>query len=252
MAYQQMASLYDRLMEDAPYDAWVTFTEEVLKKYQVKPEKIVDLGCGTGQITARLAKQRYQMIGIDNSVNMLTAAEHRASKEQLPITFIQQDLRDINGVENIDVAISYCDVMNYITDKNDLQVVFQQIEQILRPGGLLLFDIHSINHVENFYVNQTFADVQDEVSYIWFCIEGDQRGEMYHDLTFFVEMESGSYQRFEEYHHQRTYPIIVYKHLLEEAGFYNLSVYNDFSTYNTTIDEKAERIFIVAEKKSRA
>lgn len=246
-AYHQMANLYDKLMDDAPYDQWVEFTREIFSQSGKNIQTIADLGCGTGQITTRLAHQGYQAAGIDNSVDMLSVARQRADQENVSIQWIHQDLQQLEGLKNLDAAVSYCDVMNYITDENALRSVFNRVVSLLKTGGLFIFDVHSVNQVEQFYVNQTFADVQDDVSYIWFCSAGEESGEMHHDLTFFVS-DGKKYDRFEEYHHQKTYFIDFYKKLLTEAGFEIYGLYADFAI-NTDFDEgKAQRIFIIAEK----
>lgn len=249
LAYQQMAYVYDQLMTDAPYEQWLQFTKEVFKRSGRQITRVADLGCGTGEITALLAEKNYQMTGIDFSADMLTYAEQKASTRSLAIQWLQQDIRELQGPTNLDAVISYCDVMNYITTEKELTAVFQRVAASLKQGGLFLFDVHSLYHVHHHCINQTFADVMDDISYIWFCIEGDYPGEMYHDLTFFTQ-NGRFYTRFDEYHHQRTFAVNVYKRLLSEAGFENLHVYADFSLKEQHHADKAERIFFAAEKRS--
>ncbi|MBR3120203.1 MULTISPECIES: class I SAM-dependent DNA methyltransferase [Oceanobacillus] len=249
MAYQQMASLYDQLMVNAPYDAWVSFTEEMIKQTGKEAERIADLGCGTGEIATRLAERGYHITGVDYSTEMLTHAAHKAEEKNLSIQWIHQDLTKLTGLFEYDVAISYCDVMNYITEPMDLQKSFHNIANCLKEGGLFIFDVHSLSHVEKNYMNQTFAEVTDEASYIWFCSAGDDPGEMFHDLTFFA-LEEETYKRFDEFHHQKTYPVTFYKKILKESGFENIKLFADFSTKVNNVDENSERIFFLAEKRS--
>jgi len=249
MAYQQMAYLYDQLMVDAPYDEWVLLTEKIIANSGKKVKKIADLGCGTGEITTRLATKGYNLTGIDYSTDMLTYAEHKASKNNLSIQWLHQDLITLNGLSDYDIAISYCDVINYITTEADLENVFRNVAASLIDGGMFIFDVHSLYQVEHHYINQTFADVTDDASYIWFCTAGEERGEMFHDLTFFSR-EGQTYTRFDEFHHQKTYSIEFYKKLLHQSGFENVKIYADFSLKANHIDEKAERIFFLAEKRS--
>lgn len=246
MTYQQMASVYDHFMADAPYDDWVYFTTEIVKNKKVK--RIIDLGCGTGEITIRMSELGYDLVGLDYSEEMLTYAAQKAYKKRLPITWLQQDLTKMEGLTDFDLAISYCDVINYITEEKDIANVFERTFKSLNSGGTFIFDVHSMYQVEANYKNSTFAEVLDEMSYIWFCSEGDEKGEMYHDLTFFVHEKNNSYQRFDETHHQRTYPIPFYEKLLSEAGFTNIKVYADFSFEWNQNQEQMERIFFVAEK----
>ena len=248
MAYQQMANLYDKLMADAPYDQWAQLTKEILGYANLSINKIADLGCGTGQVTTRLAKIGYQMTGVDYSVDMLSYAEQRASEDKLSIQWINQDLREMDGLTEMDAVISYCDVMNYITTQEELNEVFANVAKMLKENGMFLFDVHSLQHVENDLVNQTFATVDEDMSSIWFCSEGDEPGEMFHDLTFFVSTGK-SYVRFDEFHHQKTFSIAEYRNLLELNGLQIRNIYGDFSLKAESLHENTERIFFVAEKR---
>ncbi|MDY0396741.1 class I SAM-dependent DNA methyltransferase [Virgibacillus halophilus] len=248
MSYQELALYYDRFMADAPYDEWVTFMKEVFSKYQLSGKRVADLGCGTGEIAWRIAAENYQVIAIDNSENMLSIAAQKADKQKVPIEFLHQDLRELQGLSELDAAVSFCDVINYIVEPEDLRKVFQATSESLRIGGLFVFDVHSISHVEADLIDHTFALEEADCSYIWFCTAGDMPGEMYHDLTFFVrEKSSELYRRFEETHHQRTYDVAFYKSLLLESGFAVKSVCGDFGLNNPVSDE-TERIFFIAEK----
>jgi|SRR5690625_533767 len=250
MAYGQMGYVYDPFMKDAPYDQWLTFTQEIIKKSGIDVKKIADLGCGTGELTIKLAKEGYQLIGVDYSINMLSHADQKSRQENLGIQWIHQDLRELEGLHQLDVAVSFCDVMNYITSKSDLKNVFERIAQALKPGGLFMFDIHSLNYVNNYLVNNRFTEVTDDMAYIWYCIAGEQPGEIYHELTFFTLESDGKYDRMNEFHHQRTYDVQDYKKILIAVGFENPVLYSDFSLKSNDLTEKAERIFIVTKKRS--
>jgi len=247
MTYQNLASLYDRLMEHAPYDKWFDFTKEIIHHYNINVTSIADLGCGTGEITIKLAQAGYHLYGIDYSAEMLAHASEKGFQQGVNITWLKQDLRSLEGLSNIDIALSYCDVINYLPEKTDLKTAFGNVYDLLKQGGLFIFDVHSIDHVQNNLVNKTFADVSEDYSYIWFCEAGERQGEMFHDLTFYT-LEGEHYIRFDEFHHQKTYPAEVYKLLLEESGFENIEMYADFSLNRNKSLEKCERIFFLAKK----
>lgn len=249
MAYKQMGAVYDPFMKDAPYDEWLTFTHELINRSGKNIKNIADLGCGTGEITIRLAKEGFQLYGVDYSIDMLTYADQKSRVENIPVQWIHQDLRNLEGLANLDMAISYCDVMNYITSESDLKNVFSRIAQSLKPGGLFIFDVHSLHHVTHDLINNSFTEVTDKMAYIWECMEGDHPGEMFHELTFFIS-EDERYHRIDEFHHQRTFPIEVYEKILTEVGFEKTVLYSDFSLESGNLDEKAKRIFIVTEKRS--
>ncbi|SDK52910.1 class I SAM-dependent DNA methyltransferase [Sediminibacillus albus] len=247
MSYAKLAFVYDLLMEDAPYDEWAAFAQSMFSGQNDNVRSIIDLGCGTGQITKRLSKSGYKMTGIDNSEEMLSLAKHSAAEEQQNIEWFHADLRKMKGFHSFDAAISFCDVINYITDEESLSTVFGNINRTLKHHGLFLFDIHSLNHVEEDLAGQTFAEIYEDISYVWLCQPGAEAGEVYHDLTFFVLDKEDKYQRFDERHHQRTFPLAVYQRLLKEQGFEISGVYGDFSVSPLTT-EKAERIFLACKK----
>ena len=76
--YNHFAYIYDVLMDDVDYSGWVDYIERILKIYGVKPARIVDLACGTGNITIMLKARGYDVIGIDQSEDMLSVAKDKA------------------------------------------------------------------------------------------------------------------------------------------------------------------------------
>ncbi|MRH43058.1 methyltransferase domain-containing protein [Aquibacillus halophilus] len=247
MSYAKMAQVYDILMEDAPYDQWLEFTKIMFAKYGREIIDIADLGCGTGQITRRLADSGFNVIGVDNSTDMLTYAEQAADREKLSIQWVHQDLRKLDGFNELDAVVSFCDVINYIVDIEEVEVVFKNVNQMLKTNGLFIFDVHSINHVEHDLKGKTFAEIYDDISYVWMCEEGENEGEVFHDLTFFV-LDGDHYQRFDERHHQRTYYEDFYKDLLKRQGFFIHGLYADFSSVKNKSTRDSERLFFVCEK----
>ena len=77
--YEDFALVYDRFMDETPYEEWCQFVVGRLKQDQITDGILLDLGCGTGSMTELLAKQGYDMIGVDLSDSMLDIAiEKRA------------------------------------------------------------------------------------------------------------------------------------------------------------------------------
>lgn len=248
--YTHFASVYDAFMEEAPYDKWVSFTKDICKKHQLSPDSIVDLGCGTGEIALRLADEGYAVTGVDMAQDMLTIAEQKSQLHSQRISWVHQDIRTLTGMKQMDLAVSYCDVMNYITEEDEINQTFKGIYDCLRHDGLFIFDIHGMQYVENALVEHTFSDVNDQMAYIWNCFGGESAGEMFHELTFFVKQNEG-YRRFDEDHHQRTYETSFYTKTLQQVGFSKIEIYTDFSVKNQNQEQSGERIFIVAQKQSR-
>lgn len=247
MTYQHFAYLYDQLMAHAPYDEWTKFTQEMIRSHHHSIHRIVDLGCGTGEITIRLANAGYDVTGVDISTDMLTCASEKALQKNISVNWVHQDITKLEGFHEVDLCTSYCDVMNYMTNLEDIESVFWHVYNSLAPNGLFIFDIHHIHYAEHFLMDQTFTDVSDDLAYIWECERGENRGEMYHHLTFFKK-NGEMYSRFDEIHRQQTYETEMYEKVLKKCGFSKIEFYRDFITKKIISSDEGERIFVVAKK----
>jgi hypothetical protein len=114
----------------------------------------------------------------------------------------------------------------------------------LKPGGLFIFDVHTPFKIKEIFGNEVFIETDEKVSYIWECEYREEREEVVHSLTFFVQTGEELYQRYEECHHQRAYSLSGLQCWLEEAGFINISISGDFTFQ--PIHAESERAFFVA------
>ena len=99
-AYSGFAALYDMFMDNIPYEEWGQYLVGLLKEYQVDQGIIAELGCGTGKITELLAMEGYDMIGIDNSEEMLQIAREKLlayeeNDKRKNILYLLQDMREM-------------------------------------------------------------------------------------------------------------------------------------------------------------
>ncbi|EIJ78949.1 MCP methyltransferase, CheR-type [Bacillus methanolicus PB1] len=247
MSYGRFAYLYDKLMKDAPYDKWVEIVLAKLKKYNVEGKELLDLACGTGELSVRLSKAGFRVTGVDLSSDMLTVARAKADENGQSIRFFQQSMAELDGLGQFDAVCIFCDSLNYLETEEDVRKAFKNVAQHLKKDGVLLFDVHSIYKIMQVFMNETFAVVQEDISYIWQCYKGNYPNSIEHDLVFFVlDEETGQYDRFEELHVQRTFSVNYYENWLKEAGFEMLEIFSDF--HDCRHDDKAERIFFIARK----
>ena len=216
MMYETFARVYDTFMDEIPYDDWAGFLIREMRKDGIRDGLVLDLGCGTGQITKRLALAGYDMIGVDASVDMLQAAQERRGGSD--ILYLQQDMREFELYGTVRCVISTCDSLNYITEEEDLLKVFQLVNNYLDPGGLFLFDMNSMHHYEKLLSDNTFAESRDEGSFIWEnSYDADTRINEY-DLTLFLQREDGLFERFLETHRERAWSVREVEALLGAAG----------------------------------
>ncbi|MFS0595948.1 methyltransferase domain-containing protein [Peribacillus frigoritolerans] len=247
MTYERFAYVYDELMKDAPYEKWLMILTAKLEQYGIGGRKVLDLACGTGEITVELAQHGFEVTGVDLSDEMLLVANEKAVKLGLSIPLFQQNMAELEGLGQFDCVTIFCDSLNYLRDEEDIVKTFSHVHEHLKDGGLFMFDIHSLYKMEEIFSDHTFAVNGEEVSYIWDCFPGEEPYSVEHDLSFFVrDEESGLYDRFDELHYQRTYPVEQYKKWLEQAGFTVSEILADLE--EAPLVTETERILFVASK----
>jgi SAM-dependent methyltransferase len=247
MSYEHFAYLYDGLMQEAPYDEWVQFVKTRIENYKVNGKDLLDLACGTGELSVRFAKEGLKVTGIDLSADMLAVAQAKAEDEGVRIPFFEQNMVDLVGQGQFDIIGIFCDSLNYLQSEDDVVLTFANVYEHLNEGGVFFFDVHSIFKITEGFINQTFALNEDHLAYIWNSFPGDFPNSVEHELSFFVlDGRTGKYDRFDELHLQRTFPIQQYSKWLTDAGFELLEISADFEKTEPQTD--SERIFFVARK----
>ncbi|RDU35451.1 SAM-dependent methyltransferase [Neobacillus piezotolerans] len=248
MSYGHFAYLYDGLMEEAPYDGWVRLVLDAWEKYGPCGEKsLLDLGCGTGELSLRFARNGFSVTGVDLSADMLSVARAKSEEAGLSIPFYEQDMAQLELPDSYGVIGIFCDSLNYLRKEDEVKSTFSHALSHLAPGGLLVFDVHSPQKIERGFVNHSFSLNGDSVSYIWDSFSGEEPLSVEHEISFFVLDESdGRYDRFDEMHYQRTYPPETYRDWLMEVGFKAVSITADFT--NSEPKPDSERIFFIAKK----
>ncbi|MCQ2509615.1 MAG: class I SAM-dependent methyltransferase [Lachnospiraceae bacterium] len=248
-AYEGFAGVYDLFMDNVDYDMWSNYLIHLLKKYDINDGLVLELGCGTGSITERLARAGYDMIAIDNSYEMLEVAMEKREESGLDILYLNQDAREFELYGTVAAIVTGCDCMNYITEEEELLEVFKLANNYLDPGGIFLFDINTAAKYRAIG-DKTIAENREEGSFIWenYFDEEEQINE--YAVTLFLPEENGLYRREEEFHYQRAYALDTIKSLLSEAGMEFVCAFEAFSEKTPT--EKTERMYIVAREKGKS
>ncbi len=243
--YTGLAAVYDKLMHDVDYSNWADYMETIFKMHETNPSLILDLGCGTGNLSIELAKRGYDMIGIDISAEMLSCAKIKSVQQSLDILYINQDMSNFELYGTVDVVLSMMDSINYITHKNDLKSVFKLVNNYLNPGGLFIFDINTPYKLKTVLGDNVFYEVGEEITYIWTNRYHKTRKICEFDLTFFIR-NGQHYFKTEETHYERAYSVKEIKDVIASSGMELLEIYDDLSLKAPS--PKSERIFFVCKK----
>lgn len=123
----------------------------ILKREGTRPGVVVDLACGTGRLANLFAAKGWSVIGVDISKKMLAVAEKNSRKARTKVTYVRADMRKWSKRNSADVVTCVYDSLNHLSTKADLQKVFRNVYQTLKPGGLFLFDINDPEFFENYW-----------------------------------------------------------------------------------------------------
>ena len=245
MAYGEFAKIYDELInEDINYDEMVARILEICNSYHVELNDYLDIACGTGNVTIRIAKYFKNIYGVDLSEDMLREAFDKFKEARIKGKIICQDMTELSLNKEFDLITSVLDSTNYITDLNDLQNYFNGVYNHLKSNGLFIFDVNSYYKLSEILGNNIYTYSEEEVFYTWENVFEDSLLSMF--LTFFVK-KGDLYERFEEEHLERAY---TEKELEKELKKANLEVIAKFDGYTENyVQANTERIVYVIRKK---
>jgi 2-polyprenyl-3-methyl-5-hydroxy-6-metoxy-1,4-benzoquinol methylase len=154
--YEQLAHLYD-------WPGALDFSQKILVRdlglletLNIQPPAhIIDLACGTGTLTLEFAKHGFRMTGIDSASSMLEQAKakqvHYNSDLEIKPEWQHADMRHFLVNEPADVVVCHYDSLNHLSNETELRATFLQVAQALKPGGLFLFDLNTLENYQTFW-----------------------------------------------------------------------------------------------------
>lgn len=248
-AYTSFAAVYDTFMDNIPYEEWTEYLAELLAEYEVTDGIVLDLGCGTGTLTELLAARGFDMIGVDNSEEMLEIAMEKRAESGSDILYLLQDMREFELYGTVRAVISICDSLNYIMEEAELEEVFRLVNNYLDPGGVFVFDFNTVYKYREVIGDQTIAESREECSFIWdnYYYEEEQINE--YELSLFIREEEDLYRRYVETHFQKGYELETVRSLLERSGMEFVTAYDAFTKNPPTTE--SERIYVIAKERGK-
>lgn len=243
--YETFARVYDAIMDDSLYDQWTDFSLRHFPK-KAKGKRLLELACGTGVQSVRFAQAGFNVTGLDLSKEMLDLAQNRADSTRQTIDFVEGNMLDLSQLGQFDLVTCYSDSLCYMADEVEVGDVFVQVANHLSDDGVFIFDVHSTYQTDKVFPGYSHHENAEDFAMVWDTYADEPPHSVVHELTFFIKEEDGSFSRHDEVHEERTYDILTYDVLLEQAGFTDVKVYADFEDKEPTAT--AARWFFVAKK----
>ena len=243
-AYKALAASYDSLTLDVDYDGVVEFYEVLLQREGLSPRSVVDLACGTGSLTVRLAQKGYKVMGVDLSEDMLTVASQKAWDLGLQIPFVRQPLEKLYLHRGVDLAVCGLDSLDYITDPACCKRAIERIYKALNPGGCFIFDVNTPEKLRAMD-GQVFLDENEDTFCVWRGEFDEQTNICSYGMDLFRRHEKGWQRSFEE-HQEYAYSATQLVEYLKDAGFTRIEVFGDRRLEPPA--EGEQRIYLKARK----
>lgn len=218
MAYNEFAYFYDELNGEADYDALYTYVTDQLKAHGVTEGILADLGCGTGDLTLMLAQAGYDMIGVDQSEEMLAVLREKA--EELGVShgllLLRQDILGLDLYGTIRGAVSTFDTYNHIGPAPRFEQAVARAAFFMEKGGVFIFDLNTPYKHREVLANNEFVLEGPDAVCRWrnACSpEGDRV-----DISISIDyLDTG--ETFREEFSEYTYEADYVKEVLGQHGF---------------------------------
>lgn len=241
--YTSLAAYYDRLNAHIDYRGYAAFLASRLRENGVPDGSLVlDLACGTGNITLPLAEMGYDMIGVDASCEMLDLGRQKPGGDR--ILWLCQDMRGFELYGTVAAVVSCLDSINYLTGRRGLERCFSLVHNYLDPGGIFIFDVNSPHKFRTFYGENQYVMEAPGVYCGWKNHYDAKTGLCDFELSIFAEERPGVYRRYDELQRERCWSQNTLTHVLEATGFGLLAIYGGLDL--SMPDDSSERLFFMA------
>jgi len=246
-AYDLFAPYYDHYMKHVDYDHWTECILAYYENHASRPLKdVLELACGTANVSERLVKKGYNVTASDRSEEMIRQAGKKAHKPVLKTADMLSELPQAS----FDLVLLIFDSINYLLEKGQVITLFENVSKSLLEQGLFIFDISTVKNSRDYFDGYINIEEDDDHSLIHRADYDPQNRFQKTRLTIF-RREGELYRRLYEEHSQKVYLVSELLTLAESSplkceGIYG--VYHQQNLLKTNIrklDLQYSRLFFV-------
>ena len=240
--YGCFAEYYDLLTSNIDYAEMCDYYLVLFEKYGKLPESVLDLGCGTGNMSVELAKRGIDVTGVDSSHEMLSIAAGK-NDDEVNVSYICQDMKGLDLYSKLDGAVCTLDGLNHILTLEELEQVFKRVSYFINDSGLFIFDMNSEYKHRKVLNGQTFVYDMEDVYLVWQNSYNRRKNTVHIELDFFVR-DGVKYNRFTDNFYERAYKTEDIVTAFEKNGFKLVTLFGDF-TFNAPQNETERLVFVI-------
>ncbi|MFE5028594.1 class I SAM-dependent methyltransferase [Streptomyces sp. NPDC056656] len=159
--YEGLGAHYDVITRGQRLNFWAGMYADLIERHGAPGKKLLDLGCGTGKSSLELARNGFQVTGVDASPQMLEVARRKQDSED--VTFLQADVRALPDLGHFDIVTTMGEPFTHLKGESDLAQAFDCVAQALAPGGLFVFDLPTPGFNDRLATWSTIDEAEDAV-----------------------------------------------------------------------------------------
>ena len=222
--YEEIASYYDFIF---PMNAaQVDFTKNCLTG-GMEQRKILDIGCGTGDLAIALSSIGFEVTGIDADAAMLDKARAKTGNRMSP-TFITMDMRNIAqsfAASTFEAVLCFGNTLVHLSSPSEISLFCKSVKTVLKKKGKFLLQILNYDHVLDHNVRALPLIENDILLFERFYEYDREKNLLRFKTTLTIKAEN-----IRIVNDIPLYPLRQQEldKMLIEAGFVNISYYGDF------------------------
>jgi SAM-dependent methyltransferase len=236
-----MAPVYDEFTHLNDYETWFGTLLPALERHGLRHGRLLDVGCGSGKAFAPMLARGWSIHGCDVSPAMLELAQEKGGAD---VRVDVADMRELPRFGEFELVWALNDPVNYMLDREELELALRGMRDNLAPDGLLMFDANTIEAYRGFFCEETVIE-RDGWRLIW---RGRSRPDDPPGTVFEASFEAepladraGAAPITPELHRERHFPETEIRAAIERAGLECLDVfgYTDEDGLVEPLDEVA-------------
>ena len=215
--------------------------EQVVNLLRIRQnDRILDLSCGTVRHSLELARQGFDVVGVDRTTSFIKKAKQQAEEESLKVELVVGDMREYRQPKSFDIVMNLFGSFGYFEDPDDDRQVVKNMYASLRSGGRFLIETMGKEIAAREFQERDWSEEGDtlvlaerkphqnwrRIRTRWIVIKGNQRAE--HTVSV------------------RSYSAVELSSLLLDCGFVDVQVYGDLE--GRDYDQGAKRLVVIGAK----
>lgn len=141
--YSSIANYYEQI-----FPATDTKVDFVLQNLPKQAQRILDIGCATGELTAKISANGFMVEGIDLDPTFIKMAKQKYASDQC--SFSQMNMLDISrhySQEQFDGVVCLGNTLVHLKSEEEIAQLLQSIYKVLKKGGAFIFQILNYNRI---------------------------------------------------------------------------------------------------------